>query len=150
MHETIEKDCLAIVFACSRFNQYLRGGESMTTETDHKPLVPIFQITSIYTKTTATDAPLITEVQPSCKVPFWITDVHRWHAKQSLPPSWSQPTQKHPRVSAMSNYCFQRLLTLIKLLTCTYQKVLISRSNSTQSQMPHCKVLWTWLGQVGH
>ena len=39
----IEKECLAIVFACSPFNQYLHGRESTTVETDHKPLVPIFQ-----------------------------------------------------------------------------------------------------------
>ena len=39
----IEKECLAIVFACSRFNQYLHGRESTTVEIDHKPLVPIFQ-----------------------------------------------------------------------------------------------------------
>ena len=39
----IEKECLAIVFACSHFNQYLHGRESTTVETDHKPLVPIFQ-----------------------------------------------------------------------------------------------------------
>ena len=39
----IEKECLAIVFGCSRFNQYLHGRESTTVETDHKPLAPIFQ-----------------------------------------------------------------------------------------------------------
>ena len=39
----IEKECLAIVFACSRFNQYLHGRELTTVESDHKPLVPIFQ-----------------------------------------------------------------------------------------------------------
>ena len=39
----IEKECLAIGFACSRFNQYLHGRELTTVETDHKPLVPIFQ-----------------------------------------------------------------------------------------------------------
>ena len=39
----IEKECLAIVFACSRFNQYLHGRELTTVETDHKTLVPIFQ-----------------------------------------------------------------------------------------------------------
>ena len=41
-YEQIEKECLAIVFACSRFNQYLHGRESSTVETDHKPQVPIF------------------------------------------------------------------------------------------------------------
>ena len=39
----IEKECLAIVFAYSRFNQYLHGRDLITVETDHKPLVPIFQ-----------------------------------------------------------------------------------------------------------
>ena len=39
----LEKECLAIVFACSRFNQYLHGRELTTVESDHKPLVPIFQ-----------------------------------------------------------------------------------------------------------
>ena len=38
-----EKECLAKVFRCSRFSQYLHGRESTTVETDHKPLVPIFQ-----------------------------------------------------------------------------------------------------------
>ena len=39
----IEKECLAIVFACTRFNQYLQGRDLTTVETDHRPLVPIFQ-----------------------------------------------------------------------------------------------------------
>ena len=30
-------------FSCSLFNQYLHGRELTTVETDHKPLVPIFQ-----------------------------------------------------------------------------------------------------------
>lgn len=38
----VEKECLAIVFACERFNQYLQGRASVTVDTDHKPLVPIF------------------------------------------------------------------------------------------------------------
>lgn len=38
----IEKECLAIVFACERFNQYLHGRDCITVDTDHKPLVPIF------------------------------------------------------------------------------------------------------------
>jgi len=38
----IEKECLAIVFACERFNQYIHGRDQTTVHTDHRPLVPIF------------------------------------------------------------------------------------------------------------
>jgi len=38
----IEKECLAIVFACERFNQYIHGREQTIVHTDHRPLVPIF------------------------------------------------------------------------------------------------------------
>ena len=34
----IEKECLAIVFACERFNQYLFGRNSVSVQSDHKPL----------------------------------------------------------------------------------------------------------------
>ena len=39
----IEKECLSIVFACQRFHQYLYGRETLTAETDHKPLITIFK-----------------------------------------------------------------------------------------------------------
>ena len=39
----IEKEALAIVFSCERFNQYIHGREMVTVHTDHKPLVPIFK-----------------------------------------------------------------------------------------------------------
>jgi len=42
-YATIEKKCLAIVFACKRFNQYLAGREKTFGETDHKPLESIFK-----------------------------------------------------------------------------------------------------------
>ena len=35
----VEKECLGIVFACERFNQYLQGRECVIVDTDHKPLV---------------------------------------------------------------------------------------------------------------
>ena len=38
----IEKECLANVFACYRFEQYIYGKENMIVESDHKPLQAIF------------------------------------------------------------------------------------------------------------
>lgn len=38
----IEKELLAIVFACDRFDAYVYGRHQVTVETDHKPLEPIF------------------------------------------------------------------------------------------------------------
>ena len=42
-YATIEKECLAIVFGCERFNQYLARREKIHVETDHKPLESIFR-----------------------------------------------------------------------------------------------------------
>ena len=39
----IEKECLAIVFACQRFSQYISRRERITVESDHKPLQAIFK-----------------------------------------------------------------------------------------------------------
>ena len=39
----IEKECLAIVFACDKFSQYIAGRDRTTVESDHKPLEFIFQ-----------------------------------------------------------------------------------------------------------
>ncbi|CAB4044276.1 Hypothetical predicted protein [Paramuricea clavata] len=38
----IEKGCLAIVFSCDRFNQYIYGRESVDVQSDHKPLEATF------------------------------------------------------------------------------------------------------------
>ena len=39
----IEKECLAIVFACDKFSQYIAGRDKTTVESDHEPLEFIFQ-----------------------------------------------------------------------------------------------------------
>lgn len=39
----IEKECLAIVFACERFHQYVYGRKSVLIHTDHQPLESIFR-----------------------------------------------------------------------------------------------------------
>jgi hypothetical protein len=39
----IEKECLAIVFACEKFDQFIYGRKQVTVHTDHKPLIPILQ-----------------------------------------------------------------------------------------------------------
>lgn len=42
-YSQIEKEMLAIVFACDRFHQYICGKEDVIVETDHLPLVNIFK-----------------------------------------------------------------------------------------------------------
>lgn len=39
----LEKEGLAIVFGCQRFDQYLARKDKIVVETDHKPLQPIFK-----------------------------------------------------------------------------------------------------------
>jgi len=39
----IEKELLAIRFACSRFDQFIAGNPDITVRTDHKPLLAIFK-----------------------------------------------------------------------------------------------------------
>ena len=39
----IEKEALAIGFACERYDQYLHGREEITVQSDHMPLIPIFR-----------------------------------------------------------------------------------------------------------
>lgn len=38
----IEKECLAILFSCKKFDQYVCGNSRVTIETDHKPLIAVF------------------------------------------------------------------------------------------------------------
>lgn len=42
-YATIEKEMLAIVFACKKFHQFIFGRMDLTIETDHKPLITIYK-----------------------------------------------------------------------------------------------------------
>ena len=42
-YDQIEKECLVIVFGCSKFSQYITRRDKITVESDHKPLQSIFK-----------------------------------------------------------------------------------------------------------
>ena len=45
----IEKECMAIVFGCQKFSQYITRREKVTIESDHKPLQSIFKKSLLHT-----------------------------------------------------------------------------------------------------
>lgn len=52
----IEKECLAIVFGCQKFSQYITRREKVTIESDHKPLQSIFKKSLLHTPCPKNDA----------------------------------------------------------------------------------------------
>ena len=43
----IEKKCLASIWACEKFDKYLRGVQQFNLLIDHKPLVPLINETDV-------------------------------------------------------------------------------------------------------
>ena len=66
----IEKECLAIAWACERFDDYLYGHHVIHVETDHKPLETIF-------KKALESSPLRLQklLMPACSAPQSGSDV---------------------------------------------------------------------------
>ena len=68
----IEKECLAIVSAVPTWKRSNYSGDRPQATGTNIP-----EIATLCTETAATYAPSITEIQSSCKVPPWITNVYR-------------------------------------------------------------------------
>ena len=79
-YATIENECLAIVFACERFNQYLARRENIFVETDHKPLESIF-------KKSLLSAP--------CRLQRMLLRLQRFNLSISYKPGWQMFLAHH-------------------------------------------------------
>ena len=74
----IEKECLAIVFACEHFDQYIFGRDYITVQSDHKPLESIFKKSLLSApKRHTTNALAITEAQSPSDLYERFRVVHR-------------------------------------------------------------------------
>ena len=72
----IEKECLAIVFATQRFEQYILGRDNVVVLSDHQPLMSIFKKPILVSpKTFATYATSPTEVLSTRRVQAGFADV---------------------------------------------------------------------------
>ena len=82
----IEKELLAIVFACERFEPYVYGRDKVKVDSDHKPLEYIFQ-KPLHSapKRTSENATTTAEVQPECGLQEREGNVPGRHSEQSLP-----------------------------------------------------------------
>lgn len=68
-YEQIEKELLAIVFACEKFDACIYGRDSIRVQTDHKPLDSIFRKTVCSTKASSENALEVAEVRFGCNLP---------------------------------------------------------------------------------
>ena len=68
-YEQIEKELLAIVFACEKFDACIYGRDSIRVQTDHKPLDTIFRKTVRSAKASSENALEVAEVRFGCNLP---------------------------------------------------------------------------------
>ena len=68
-YEQIEKELLAIVFACEKFDACIYGRDSIRVQTDHKPLDSIFRKTVCSAKASSENALEVAEVRFGCNLP---------------------------------------------------------------------------------
>ena len=72
----IEKELLAIVFACEKFDQYVYGREKVHVQSDHKP-----EATRDSTQEIAAHATASPTLQSGCDIHAWVRNVHRGHVE---------------------------------------------------------------------
>ena len=71
----IEKELLAIVFACEKFDQYMYGREKMHVQSDHQ------ETTHDGTQEIAAHATASPTLQSGCDIHAWVRDVHHGHVE---------------------------------------------------------------------
>ena len=75
----IEKEMLAIVFACEKFAHYIYNGQLVTVQSDHKPLESLFKKSIAVTipRLQLTCVTSIVKISTASGLPTWQIHVYR-------------------------------------------------------------------------